>query len=138
MTQFVQDLCNGSLSLEDVYNRSKMPGKSPTPAKEKSNTQEMIKLVAINAPEPFEILIERADFLIGKKQDVVDGVIPYSNMISRKHCRITCENGGYFISDEGSVNGTFVNGTTRIMGGQRHQIKRGDIIRLADSIFQIV
>lgn len=137
LTKLVQDLCNGTLSLEDVYNRSKIPGTIPIVEKEEKDVREMIKLVAINAPKPFEIPIERTEFLIGKKQELVDGVIPYSQMISRKHCRITYENGSYFVSDEGSVNGTFVNGT-RVMGGQRHQIKRDDVIRLADCMFQIV
>ena len=39
--------------------------------------------------------------------------------------------------DKGSANGTYVNGA-RVALGQRCPIKRGDIIRLADSDFQIV
>ena len=46
-------------------------------------------------------------------------------------------NGVYYISDEGSVNGTFVNGV-RLNSGQKLQINRGDVIRMADSDFQIV
>lgn len=145
MKQFVQDLCNGSLSIEDVYNRSRNAGTPPiqkqAPASSapapNNNMNAMIKLVAINAPGRFEILIDSADVVIGKKQELVDKVISYNKMISRKHCRVMCANGAYFISDEGSANGTFVNGA-RVAPGQRCPINRGDIIRLADSDFQIV
>lgn len=144
LKQFVLDLCNGSLSIEDVYNRSRSAG---TPAILKNeeetiviaqnNANELIKLVAMNAPTHFELLIDGEDQLIGKKQDMVDKVIPFNRMISRKHCRITHVNGAYFISDEGSANGTYVNGL-KVIQGQQCQINKGDIIRLADSNFQIV
>lgn len=144
LNRFVQDLRNGSLSMEDVYNRSRNAGTPPIPKPEENkesttvnNLNGITKLVAMNAPEHFEMLIDGVDLLIGKKQDMVDKVIPFNKMISRKHCRITCANGAYFISDEGSANGTFVNGA-RVAQGQRCQINRGDIIRLADSDFQIV
>lgn len=144
LNQLVQDLCNGSLSIEDVYNRSRNAGTPPILKPEDNkvsnqlnNLNRMIKLVAINAPEHFEMLIDSEDLLIGKKQELVDKAIQFNKMISRKHCRISCVNGVYFISDEGSANGTFVNGA-RVVQGQRCQINRGDIIRLADSDFQIV
>lgn len=144
LNQFVQDLCNGSLSLEDVYNRSRNAGAPPIIKRDtdisstaSNNRTELLKLLATNAPSHFELPIDRENMLIGKKQELVDGVIPFNPKISRKHCRITCENGVYFISDEGSANGTFVNGA-RVAQGQRCQINKGDIIRLANSDFQIV
>lgn len=144
LKQFVSDLCNGSLSIEDVYNRSRNAGTPPIPKKEEgikatlvSNRGGAIKLVAMNAPEHFELLIDRDNLLIGKKEEIVDKAITFNKMISRKHCRIQCVNGIYYISDEGSANGTYVNGV-RVASGQRCQINRGDIIRLADSDFQIV
>ena len=82
-------------------------------------------------------MIDGPDVVIGKKQELVDKVIPFNKMISRKHCRIINISGDYFIIDEGSANGTFINGN-RITSGEKKQIKRGDIIRLADSDFQVV
>lgn len=79
----------------------------------------------------------RDNVVIGKKQEWVDLVIPFNRMISRKHCRITNQTGIYYINDEGSANGTFVNGV-RLNPGQKVQINRGDIIRMADSDFQII
>lgn len=144
LDQFVMDLCNGSLSLEDVYNKSRGVGTAPIVKKESSMTQmstsgnlPTIKMVAMNAPNYFEVVIDKDDAVIGKKQELVDLVIPFNKMISRKHCRITNINGIYYIRDEGSANGTFVNGI-RLNPGQKIQMNRGDVIRLADSDFQIV
>ena len=144
LDQFVQDLCNGSMSLEDVYNKSRGAETAPIVRSEErsqmmpgTSANGSIKLVAMNAPSHFELVIDRDDAVIGKKQELVDMVIPFNRMISRKHCRITNRTGIYYINDEGSANGTFVNGV-RLNPGQKAQINRGDIIRMADSDFQIV
>ena len=97
----------------------------------------MLKLVAMNAPEYFEIQLDRPKVVIGKKQGMVDAVVSYNNMISRKHCTVMKENGIYQIEDEGSSNGTYVNGA-RLMPHRPVMIKRGDIIRMANSDFQLV
>lgn len=142
LNQFVHDLRNGSMSLEDVYNKSRSAGMPPLinpatadviPGPEEGS----IRIVAMNVPGHFEILIDKGDMLLGKKRELVDAVIPFNKMISRKHCRISRNNGEYYISDEGSANGTYVN-RVRLSPGQRQRIKKGDIIRLADSDFQIV
>lgn len=57
LDQFVQDLCNGSMSLEDVYNKSRGVGTAPITKSEERNqmmpgisANGSIKLVAMNAP----------------------------------------------------------------------------------------
>lgn len=142
LSQFVQDLRNGSLSLEDVYNKSRSAGMPPLTKPSAAGVMPgpeggSIRIVAMNVPGYFEILIDREETLLGKKRELVDAVIPFNNMISRKHCRISRIDGEFYISDEGSANGTYVN-RVRLAPGQRQQIKKGDIIRLADSDFQIV
>lgn len=144
MEQFALDLCNGSMSLEEVYNKSRNVGTPPIAKNETgksvmnvTGTSDAIKLVAMNAPNYFELVINQRDVLIGKKQELVDMVVPFNKMISRKHCRITNSEGVFYINDEGSANGTFVNGV-RVSTGQKRQINRGDVIRLADSDFQVV
>lgn len=144
LSQLESDLYNGSLSLEDVYNRSRNGGASPTERQKSNNRISVssdnigpIKLVAMNAPGHFELVIEKDNVVIGKKQELVDQVIPFNRMISRKHCRIVSRKGVYYISDEGSANGTFVNGV-KLIPRQEVQINRGDVVRLADSEFQIV
>lgn len=46
---------------------------------------------------------------------------------SRRHCRILYENGGYFIEDLGSMNGTFVN-NQQLVAGEVHPLQDGDEI----------
>jgi len=182
--RFVADLTNGSMSLEDVYNRSRnisgngyMAGGRYTQGARNgqsagisanagmrnngnarangamisngvagerySNTANSsnagtgaLKLIAMNAPDYFELIVDRDKVVIGKKQELVDLVIPYNRMISRRHCRIERGSDGFYISDEGSANGTFVDGV-RVKPGQRAKIKSGDIVRLADSDFRV-
>ncbi len=142
--QFIHDLSDGSLAIEDVYakntNSDQRLAQAPKPAMQGMSSTEatgMIKLVAMNISEHFEIVIDGPDVVIGKKQELVNKVIPFNKMISRKHCRIINVNSDYFIIDEGSANGTFVNGT-KLISGDKRLIKRGDVIRLADSDFQVI
>lgn len=144
LEKFIIDLCNGSMSLEDVYERLHNVGVSTTESvQNRNNTNQNnvvegnIKLVAMNAPCYFEVIVDKEYTVLGKKQELVDVVIPFNKMISRKHCSIVKNSGSYFILDEGSANGTYVN-RVRLTPGQTQEIKKGDIVRLADSDFQIV
>lgn len=139
--QFAANLSNGSLSLENLYTSIKS-GKTPTPQKEFvpqdepiQNTQ--IKLIAMNAPVRIEIVVTKDEFIIGKKAEVVDGVIGFNKMISRSHCKISRSGSQYFLSDLQSANGTYVN-HVRLQPNQPQLIKGGDIVRLANSDFQVV
>lgn len=99
--------------------------------------QSFLKMVAINAPQPFEAVLDRPDMIVGRKKEVADILISFNKMIGRKHCRVTSVKGAYYIIDEGSVNGTYVNGV-RVPTHHSVAIKRGDIIRMADSEFKLV
>ncbi len=139
--QLLADLSNGSLTLDDLYN--KMRGNGTVPVSNsgyregKEVTENKLRMVAMNAPGHFEIMLDRDSMTIGKKEELVDAVIPFNKMISRKHCKITRQSGMYYVTDEGSANGTYVN-KMRIAPNQSTPIKKGDILRLADSDFQIV
>lgn len=142
LDKFVLDLSNGSMSIESIYNKYKrwdMPPIQPPRDEDadiyQNNTS--LKLVAMNAPEYFQITLDKDDILLGKKQGIVDAVISFNKMISRKHCRITRNSGNWFLTDEGSANGTFVNGV-KLTPYQMVPINKGDIIRMADSDFQLV
>lgn len=48
--------------------------------------------------------------------------------VSRRHARITCRDGRYFLEDLGSTNGTFVNRGRRLAPGQPQALQDGDEI----------
>ncbi len=162
LEQFSQDLANGSLTLTDLYNKSKDVGMSNLAGQSKniyagtsqynaneyahsgqqqnqqSNLQTgVLKLIAVNAPQRVEVVLDKAKTSIGKRADWVDFVVSFNNMISRKHCTFYINGNTYYIVDEKSANGTYVNGY-KLQPSQYYQVKRGDIIRMADSDFQLV
>lgn len=98
-------------------------------------TPEII-IVGVRTPEAVELPVTKPEFVIGKNAASVDGHIGFNNAISRKHCKIICDNGRYFIVDLGSTNGTYVN-EKKLIGEQKIPLKVGDKVRLANSNFII-
>ncbi len=56
--------------------------------------------------------------------------------VSRRHAIITMECGNYYVEDQGSTNGTFVNGS-RISSYEPIQIKEGDVITFANERYRL-
>jgi len=102
-----------------------------------SSYQTGLKLVAVNSSVRLEILLNRDRITIGKNRAQSDYVIDGNNAISRKHCTIYKTDSGFYIIDENSSNGTFVNGI-KVNAGQKVKIKKGDMISLANQAFQVV
>lgn len=71
--------------------------------------------------------IGEKEITIGRGED--RDIVVRDNAVSRKHCRIVLEEDGYYIVDEGSTNGTFVEGV-RIT---REKLKNGDIIQIGET-----
>ncbi len=77
-----------------------------------------------------EFMIREGSFLIGKKKEVVDGVID-KGTISRIHSRLLLNEGRLFVGDANSTNGTYVNGK-QIPPGIDVEIFAGDRVLFAD------
>lgn len=138
--QFSADLSNGSLTIEDLQNRIK-GGKGATPVVTPPHTDTSgdagkLRIIAMNAPTRVEIEVTKDEFIIGKKKELVDGVVSFNKMISRSHCKINRRGNQYMVTDLQSANGTYVN-KVRLQPNQPCQIKNGDVIRMADSDFQV-
>ncbi len=56
-----------------------------------------------------------------------------ADLLSRKHFSLNYENGGYYVEDQGSTNGTRLNGSD-IRGKGRQLLKDGDKIDLAGAL----
>ena len=72
---------------------------------------------------------------MGKSHDA-DLSIPDNNRISRHHAAIAFRNGQYYLYDQGSTNGTFLNNMPVDANGIR--LISGDIIRLANEDIQFI
>lgn len=99
------------------------------------NTPELL-FSSVNAPVDVRLHITAPEFVIGKKMSEADGVLTFSNTISRKHCRFRYDNGYWYIEDLGSANGTFVN-LKRLEKEIPYQLKNGDHVRLARFDFSV-
>lgn len=122
------DLSDGTLSLEDVYNRLAGGGQKSCVCS--------LRLTAMDAPFPLEINVTKDNFVIGRKAEAVDGAVTFNRMIGRLHCRINKLGEQYTVTDLQSSNGTFVNGV-RLLPNRPYQIKQDDVIRLANSNFRV-
>ena len=137
--QFSADLSNGTLSIEDLYARIKggrSIGGGQTDVGGGRAGFGLLRIIAMNAPTRVEIEVTKDEFIIGKKKELVDGVISFNKMISRSHCKISRRGSQYMVTDLQSANGTYVN-KVRLQPNQPCQIKNGDVIRMADSDFQV-
>ncbi len=140
--QFATNLSNGAMTLEDLYSTiktGKMPIRNTDVSSDGStpvDTQMTMRIIAMNSPTRVEIAITKDEFILGKKQEIVDGVISFNKMISRSHCKINRSGAQFTITDLQSANGTYVN-RVRCQPNQPYPIKNGDIIRLANSDFQV-
>ncbi len=76
--------------------------------------------------------IDQPRFVIGRKKSVVDGLMPNNPSLGRAHCEIVKENNQFYVSDLGSVNGTYVN-SKRLIPGERAELHDGDVLRLSNS-----
>ena len=137
--QFSADLSNGTLSIEDLYAHIKgetSAGNKPVVEGQMQASSGLLRITAMNAPSRVEITVNKDEFVIGKKPELCDGVISFNKMISRSHCKICRKGSQYTITDLQSANGTYVN-KVKLQPNQSFPINSGDIIRLANSDFQV-
>ncbi len=80
-----------------------------------------------------EIRIAGPEFVIGRGDEA--HLKPGSELVSRRHCSIKLDNGRVVIADEGSRNGTFVNGNQI---HEPHVAVAGDVLRVGRLQFEIV
>lgn len=80
------------------------------------------------------VKINKSVFSIGKERMKVDYCISDNNSVSRNHAEIIIKGGKFYIVDQRSKNGTYVN-DVRIDPLQEVEIKGGDRLRLSDEEF---
>lgn len=81
-----------------------------------------------------KIELGKPSFVLGKNPEKSDYAVADNTNISRGHAVITMRNGRYYVMDQNSTNGTFINGRI-IKAGQETEILPGDCLMLANEEF---
>ena len=92
-------------------------------------------ICGINTSTSATYLITKPDFLLGKSGNC-DGVLDFSEEVSREHARISWTDGHYTVTDLNSLNGTFLNGS-RLASGEPYLLHEGDRIGLSTFLFSV-
>lgn len=131
--QLMADLANGTVSIEMLYKRLKggaIPEKKPDPVKKE------VRLVAMDAPKRFELKITKSDFVIGRSSSA-DGQIDFNKYVGSQHCKVLLDSQGVSLVDLHSKNYTYIN-KEKLLPDKAYPLHNGDIVRLANSDFQVV
>ena len=136
-------LSNGTIGLNQVYDAicSEMGGSGkvrvqPKPEVHKFSSQPVMRFYSLSPSDNVMFNIITAEFVIGKNPSAVNGVISFNKAISRKHCKITFQNGSYYLIDLGSANGTYINDSV-LTKGCAYPLNSGDTVKLANSLFKV-
>lgn len=82
------------------------------------------------------IRINRSVFSIGKDYSTMDYVLG-NESVSRNHASIYTEGNTFYLVDNGSTNGTIMEGI-RLQKGERAELDDGYIISLGNEVFQVL
>ena len=134
-------LSNGTNSLKQLHKivRNESAGAINISPEGRTNSatsqQPPMRLLSNDSVASVLFNINKAEFILGKKNELVDGLIENNKAISRVHCKIIYRE-GYYIVDLDSVNGTFIN-NVRLKANVPTLIKTGDVLRLANCEFSV-
>ena len=131
LSGFLAELKDPALSMESICRR-RIAGMEM-----EDEDEPVRKLSAGGGMGGFEVIIDRDDMVLGRAGSDEKGGIPFNRRISRRHCRITRVNGKCYVRDLGSVNGTSVN-HVYLKPGEVCLLKKGDVLSLADSDFEVM
>lgn len=80
------------------------------------------------------IKINKSIFVIGRERRKVDYCVSDNSSVGRTHAEIILKNGTFYLVDQKSTNGSYVNGV-KVAPLQEVELKNGDKIRLSDEEF---
>lgn len=83
------------------------------------------------------VKVPEGGLVVGRSAKRADFVISNNLDISRSHCRVYRSGKNFVVSDEGSLNGTYVNGM-KVSQGESVVLKEGDIITLAGEQLKVL
>lgn len=98
---------------------------------------ETLTLDSVGIVPPIVFEVDHVPFVIGRREGVVDGLVPGEYMrVGRRHCRIERAGDRYQVVDENSTNGTWVN-DERLRPLVPETLAQGDVLRVANLSFSV-
>ncbi len=92
----------------------------------------MFKLTVVAGPNRgASYAVQEGEVSIGRQAG--NTVVLQSAKVSKKHCTLVVSNGEVIVQDQGSSNGTFINGTL----AKSKKIKPGDRISVGEYVFEL-
>jgi FHA domain len=92
-------------------------------------------LVAVGGPMKGQRYpINKSNYRVGRNPSN-DLCAAADDSVSSNHASLRYENGGLFVYDQGSLNGTFLN--EQRVSGTPAMVRQGDRIRLGESVFEV-
>lgn len=138
------------VSSKQKENESSKDKKAKTSSKTKKPSKKVKKNSDVNK-EPANIkttqlyLVRKVDgdvikitkdkFVIGKSK-YSDYQVTQNNTVSRSHAIVHIVDGKYYIEDNSSKNGTFIDGA-RIQANIKNELEVGQSVRMSDEIFEV-
>lgn len=114
---------------------SESPTPSPPATPSKTSAKSAIRLIAyLTGPQPengraFPLTSE---LIIGR--DATCQIVIANSVTSKRHARVYPQDGGWYIADAGSTNGTLLNGMSLRAPARLHV---GDRLRIGETEFEI-
>lgn len=93
--------------------------------------KEPIQTICLAGPGGRIIRVDRFPFSFGRDPESCDYVFPEDLEVSRLHMSLRSYNGGIFVYDNRSMNGTMVNGE-RIKAESEVPVSAGDVIQIGE------
>lgn len=109
---------------------------SKEPDSEKGKVIREIELHHDGVYGTFSLYITKSRFTIGKSADN-DGVLNMNPAVSRSHLMIEVDNNSVYVTDLGSRNHTFINGSL-ISANEKAVLKDKSCLRIADMDFEVI
>lgn len=107
------------------------------------NTCHKARLVVLGGPmDGREFLLDKPTVTIGRHYEDRDIRLDWDGWVSRRHARITCRRGLYWLQDDGSRHGTFIieaEGQERKLGpGEQVLISDGTLLHMGKTLLKVV
>lgn len=137
LVDYLQNADAKKLNIIQSHSLEKVLGYDPpAPVQSREKINNKAYLVRVSTKEKYELILPVTSF--GRSKEKADYVLP-SNVMSGKHASVTKVKNSYYLEDNNSSNGTWLNGQ-KLKPNERMLLRPNDKIRFANEemIFSVM